>query len=879
MSRGIPIRGMLVFVFLLSAAYGQQPHEEEPPLAPPQKQKEEGREKEGGIDIVFVLDDSGSMKYTDTEEFRKLAVKAFLDLTQDRGGDRIAIVRFAGWQESMDSGYLLFPFTKMPEDEKERQNVLGKMKKAITDNITAFGTTTDFNFAFGVALKEVLKGRDTKRPLWVILFTDGDMYIRKEPGRELPEVYKKELGSLPPYPATLKKLAVNIFDKKTLPGVAKIPNLYLTCVKLRDEKKKEKKNIVLDLIAQKLNTKILEGSRDELKTVFIEALSSLPKGLYRPGITRGFGHWKATLGPNESKEFALHLFQGAVSTKVVLFADDSRFSVKLLNEEGETVYPPEGVVVPGTGDEYRVLTLKGLPWGDYRLLVTNKTDRAMSIEQILYAEFSIALSLLVKELSPIDAGDIFSLSFQLKDTRDGSTITDRSLLEATDLLVSIGGREGIPQNFAQLTSSENPETAKIEASSDALSTGGDIVVTSYASLIPGTLFGGYAYQTEEVEGKVRIIAPIIEIEAPTKLFQSQDVEFKARILKGALDEKQKKDGIKLTLFEEKLNKEVELVFTPSSEGELTARASIDDVGVYRLKINTFDTGRVENADFAVTVEERRLEVFLVDERGNRLSVEEVRLECEEEEKARFKLGVKFTLSAGETATGTLLFSPKRSGDADILSVGAPVVGGKFNLKKDQTVEIPFSLTGKEGVPEYAGDLVIGVELKDKPKTRREESIRLKFKLKERPFPWWLVAAGAAALFIIILLLVLASRPKFEEQQLWFGVERRYILRDFGKRSFVGTEEAERSLQLFLKGSKKKPICYLRPLSETPIYVNNEQVQRLKMLSHGAQVVVYPPDGEPLKYRYWEREPSVEEYMKPAVLPGEGEEYFLIIEEE
>lgn len=872
---------VLTFIVLFSVHAQQPPPKEKPSSGgktPKTTKKPVKQRPQKSLDIVFVLDDSGSMKYTDAEEFRKLAVKAFLDLTQDRGGDRIAVVRFAGWQETIDEGFLLVPFTEIPEDEKERMKVLNSMKKTITEKITASGTTTDFNFAFGVALKEVLEKRGkTERPLWVILFTDGDMYVRKEPGRELPDIYKKELGKLPPYPKTLRKLAIGIFGKKILSEVAKIPNLYMTCIKLKG-KKEEKKSIVLDLIVQKLKAKMLEGSRENLKAVFLEALGSLPKGLYRPGITKGYGYVKETLKTGESKEFTLHVFQGSVSTKVVLFANDSRFSATVLNKGGQTVYPSEGKTIPGEGDEYRVLDLKDLPWGDYRLLIKNEADREISVEKIIYTEFAITLSLLKEELSPVDAGDTFFLSFQLKDARDGSTIVDRVLFEVTDLFVKVGDKESPPQNFAQLTTGETADTARMEVVSEITSVGGMVGVSAYAAMMPDTLFGGYAFKTEEVKAGVEIVAPVIRVEAPSEVLRSQQTRLKAEILKGRLDDVQKKQGIRLLLYDEKSKKEVEVLFMPTEGEELSADVYIDETGQFKLKEETFDKGRVEN-DFSVTVKERELNIFLVDKEGRLLSVEEVKLECEEEEKADFKLAVRYSLAPGEEAVGTPLFSPKRGEDADLLSIGSPVVDGKFKMKEGQTVEVPFSLTGKEGVPEYAGDVVIGVEVKDKPNTRKERRIRIRFILKKKPFPWWLVVIGGTALFIIILLLILASRPKFEAQQLWYGVERRYILRDFGKRSFTGTEEAENSIQILLKGSKKKPISYLRPLSDMPVYVDSEQVKRIKALSHGAQIIIYRSEVEPLNYRFWEREPSVEEYMKPAVLPGEGEEYFLIVEEE
>jgi len=152
-------------------------------------------ERAGGIDIVFLIDDSRSMEANDPTDMRKVALKAFLDLTQEAGGDRIAVLRFAGWEPEGKS-FLVYPLTRIPHDPNKRAETLKAIKEAIEKRITAGGMATDFNYAFSVALKEAIKPwLKTNRPLWIILFTDGQMApgllsLKQRLGKEFPAFYE-----------------------------------------------------------------------------------------------------------------------------------------------------------------------------------------------------------------------------------------------------------------------------------------------------------------------------------------------------------------------------------------------------------------------------------------------------------------------------------------------------------------------------------------------------------------------------------------------------------------------------------------------------------------------------------------------------------------
>ena len=84
----------------------------EQPASEPGQDKEDKREEEqvgtGKLDIIFAVDASRSVMWTDPGEFRKALVASLIDITQDQGGGRIAVVQFGGWKETQDAGATVF---------------------------------------------------------------------------------------------------------------------------------------------------------------------------------------------------------------------------------------------------------------------------------------------------------------------------------------------------------------------------------------------------------------------------------------------------------------------------------------------------------------------------------------------------------------------------------------------------------------------------------------------------------------------------------------------------------------------------------------------------------------------------------------------------
>jgi hypothetical protein len=116
---------------------------------------------EQGIDVVLVMDSSGSMKKTDPKELRKPAAKLFISLLGK--DDRASVVSFS------DQGYPVIFLTSV--DGKKNQQKLFKA----TDKISSRGYYTNLYGAIDSAMKVLEKSHDKEHRKIIVLMSDGEM--------------------------------------------------------------------------------------------------------------------------------------------------------------------------------------------------------------------------------------------------------------------------------------------------------------------------------------------------------------------------------------------------------------------------------------------------------------------------------------------------------------------------------------------------------------------------------------------------------------------------------------------------------------------------------------------------------------------------------
>ncbi len=114
-----------------------------------------------GIDVVLVMDSSGSMKQTDPERRRVAAAKLFIALLGS--DDRVGVISFS------DAGYPVIGLT--PAQAKPQQE---KLFKAV-DKVSSKGAYTNLHAALQAAHEMLAREGSAGRAPYILLMSDGKM--------------------------------------------------------------------------------------------------------------------------------------------------------------------------------------------------------------------------------------------------------------------------------------------------------------------------------------------------------------------------------------------------------------------------------------------------------------------------------------------------------------------------------------------------------------------------------------------------------------------------------------------------------------------------------------------------------------------------------
>ncbi|MEO0140332.1 MAG: vWA domain-containing protein [candidate division WOR-3 bacterium] len=139
-------------------------------------------QEEKGVDIVMLMDESGSMKKLDPERFADEAAKLLLDIARLFGKEaRVAVVAYG------DGARVLLPFTALDSAYAGIKNSIVKM-----DRNAPF---TDINSGLEVTY-DLLEKREGLNQAFVVILTDGEIMERDiPPGTDI-FVYKEKTASL-----------------------------------------------------------------------------------------------------------------------------------------------------------------------------------------------------------------------------------------------------------------------------------------------------------------------------------------------------------------------------------------------------------------------------------------------------------------------------------------------------------------------------------------------------------------------------------------------------------------------------------------------------------------------------------------------------------
>lgn len=193
--------------------------------------------EEKKIDVILIVDGSGSMEWPDRdpERLRIQGGKLFIDLCEK--GDRIGVVDFS------TDAKIVFPLYEFlaPQDKE--------ILKEKIEKIEAKGEFTDITLALEMALKEMARAR-TEGAKAVIILTDGDM--DPDPGREIFSPYNQDYMK-ETHQAALKKETIKQIKEKYKKIVAPINTEKLRKTFSRDLKSKKFRYLRLLLVMARIS--------------------------------------------------------------------------------------------------------------------------------------------------------------------------------------------------------------------------------------------------------------------------------------------------------------------------------------------------------------------------------------------------------------------------------------------------------------------------------------------------------------------------------------------------------------------------------------------------------------------------------------------------
>ncbi len=393
------------------------------------------------VDILFLIDGSFSIDRSDQEDFRKDAIRAFLDFTQDEGGGQVGLFQFAGWNETTDERLRLIPFNEVPTEPRLRDALLDSWKDAIENELEPFGYATDFNVCLGRGLKAVMEqrrasGRTNK--LWVILFTDGKMDVEEDgsAAQRYLDRARDEYGR-----ASLEncnEAAKLILEEEVFP-LLEDESVFLTPIWLRWSDQ-EQSNPFLEKIAKAAkNAPLLTVDKQSLRNVFLKAFDDLPPEITRGWISRGLGYQAQNISGGGQLEVPFRIYQGAKLTKLVTQATTRDYEVDVLDASGTSIV--RDVAVRGAGMLYRVIDIQGRAPGAYTLVLKNRSGSAAGFESIVYYRFAFETALRRNHPErPAHPGD--TVSFSLEVRADGEPLSDPDLLAGMEAQLLFAGPDG-----------------------------------------------------------------------------------------------------------------------------------------------------------------------------------------------------------------------------------------------------------------------------------------------------------------------------------------------------------------------------------------------------------------------------------------------------
>ncbi len=885
------------------------------------------------VDVVFVVDASRSMDKNDPEGLRNTLMSMTADFMQGRGGDRLAIVQFAGWNETQNEKVVLFPLTEIPQPGKGAD--FEKAFSAAVAKAKIFGSASDINVAFELGVAEVQKQRGTtKNGLWVIVLTDAALSA-PEP-KQVREDYKRkaaELFKLTPddeaTDAQLNAAALDIFTKQVLP---KFVGVKITAVTLA--KKAPPATSPIQMLVGK-DGKVGVLTADPLKTLIIPMLEG--SQLYPKNKGGFYGYAKAG---GASTKLPVHIYEGSNGTRAVIFSRGGKVNVKVT---GPDAAKAEAV---GTGP-YKVVHFRGVGAGDYTIDID--AEGGSQIESVIYTDLPYAADIRMTTPTEIAAGDDVKIDIAL--LQDGKPVKDPGLVKSLKSTVKIKSAQGettkpvtftgdskatfvystdagapageieftVELSGAQETFVAKPQTFKVvtatvvEASFEKaeilVDEAGGFTVKGAKGTPPKDLLTEILIKKSGVDYKAKLtwkdggwtgtvptdsigeyeIVPEKKGSYLLKAGKNPKLKVGGRVFEATLSANEVfvKQGVTVTVkvadggkaeSAKDLVKEVKIgsqtVSLTYKDGAWTGEVDTSKEGTLDLEVTSEKKFEIK-ASGKLTIKPRAFQVL--DKDGK--PVEKLMYAVKYIEKGKYEVELTLKLDVGQGEVGTVESAgeSKEKDVAIVLGDGKPV--SVPPTATTQKVMAILSIETDAAIGEQVGTLTLTAKVagmdwkKSIPVEVQFTDKAMKLFMKYLPF-----IIGGLLLFLIILFLLLLGKWKEQQVRAFLNnnLDTKYLMKSMGGgRSATGTEQSPGAAGFKLSGMKftANAVTFKGLKPDVRVFHMDKPVTGPVTLKHG-DVLSVEVGSKKQHYVYFEKEPTPEELKKALDGLIESDEIFI-----
>lgn len=446
--------------------------------------EEAGREN---IDFIIAIDVSKSLAWADPDGERFAPVEAVLSLLSQRTGDRIAIIRFAAWNETIEKGVFIYPpeghpqypLAEIPEDEAARTTMVKEVREHLEKAPKTFGRGTDLNVAFEKGIFKVLEKRKeikSENKLQVELIADGFYDVVEKKVRPMYVKAAKEKHNVVNR-ATLNEAAFEHFKNVVVPEFVKLKNYRVNVTNPNPD----------------------EPTPNPFAQIPSVGMNSKPEDLLVPK-DKPRKHERIGAGARETITHPVHVYEGAKKTKVIIIAIplNRDYTVDLLGPDNSSMLGHEGVKIIGQTQANRIFNLTDLPSGDYTLTITNNRDKPTDFDiSTLFEEFDLKPMLTVKGgEEPFIPGGEVPFTLELRTAQNDEVVTDEQFiadLQALVIMTTTDGKdEMMTLDFQGLTEAKLENSFRLPAGSPS----GEYTLASTFKGLKDTDEENYSYNAD-----------------------------------------------------------------------------------------------------------------------------------------------------------------------------------------------------------------------------------------------------------------------------------------------------------------------------------------------------------------------------------------------